>query len=333
MQRSRFESALTALWAGCACLASFASELERALDNAVIALPAAGMIRKMTLAGLVSAFALASPAAAQEAVHARPPIALLHFATAPGNDGSASGAAAAIDVAAVMTADFAAGSFQDRVRPDSASESIGARPFAITASRDEGFVRSPRILVPAWMRAPQAMPVQHTITGRTAGTSCPPPDHAYAVSGLLGAEAEARRRILYPVLVRTACRYGLPVDLFDAMIMQESRYNVLAQSPKGAFGLGQLMPGTAAALGVDRYDISGNLEGAARYLATHLREFAEPGLALAAYNAGPGRVRKVQRIPRIFETQDYVRRILANWQALAAQRARRQPARLLRSGG
>lgn len=144
--------------------------------------------------------------------------------------------------------------------------------------------------------------------------NCGPRD--YAPSGLLKAVGEERRRILYPLVVKSACRHGLPVGLFDAMIMQESRYNVAARSPKGAFGLGQLMPGTAAQLGVDRYDIYGNLDGAARYLAGHLREFREPTLALAAYNAGPGRVRSKRIVPRIPETQNYVRQIMWNWRNL-----------------
>src|SRR3546814_710119 len=75
----------------------------------------------------------------------------------------------------------------------------------------------------------------------------------------------------------------------DAMLIQESRYNPMALSPKGAFGLGQLMPGTAKQLGVDRYSLHGNLRGAARYLSWQLREFGRVDLALAAYNAGPGR--------------------------------------------
>src|SRR3546814_2976104 len=94
----------------------------------------------------------------------------------------------------------------------------------------------------------------------------------------------------------------------DAMLIQESRYNPMALSPKGAFGLGQLMPGTAKQLGVDRYSLHGNLRGAARYLSWQLREFGRVDLALAAYNAGPGRVRSVKRVPRITETQNYVAR-------------------------
>jgi hypothetical protein len=58
-----------------------------------------------------------------------------------------------------------------------------------------------------------------------------------------------------------ACEYGIPVGLFDAMIIRESGYKAGIYSPKNAFGLTQLMPGTAADLGVNRYDVEQNLRG------------------------------------------------------------------------
>jgi soluble lytic murein transglycosylase-like protein len=141
-------------------------------------------------------------------------------------------------------------------------------------------------------------------------------------SSLLGRTAEERRRLLYPMVQQAACEAGLPIGLMDAMLLQESRYNPLAISPKGAFGLGQLMPGTALQLGVDRYDLRGNLAGAARYLRQHMDEFGQVPLALAAYNAGPGRVRRSGGVPLIAETQNYVRRILMNWRALEIRSGR-----------
>lgn len=183
---------------------------------------------------------------------------------------------------------------------------------------DGGFIRSPAIRVPEWMRTgrspmwDQVMPV-----GLPAMGSCGP--RAYSPSGLIGAQAEERRRVLFPSVVVAACRYGIPVGLFDALIMQESRYNPMARSPKGAFGLGQLMPGTARQLGVNAYDLRDNLDGAARYLSDQLTEFGDPRLALAAYNAGPGRVKKLGRVPNISETRHYVRTIMWNWQSLEMQ--------------
>jgi hypothetical protein len=97
--------------------------------------------------------------------------------------------------------------------------------------------------------------------------------------------------------------------LFQALIKQESRFNVAAQSPVGAYGLTQLMPGTASDLGVDRYDVKDNLRGGARYITTQLGRFGNIPHALAAYNAGPGRVIEYGGVPPFAETQGYVRNI------------------------
>src|SRR5438445_11854205 len=88
-------------------------------------------------------------------------------------------------------------------------------------------------------------------------------------------------------------QYNIPRDLFAALINQESGFNPRAVSPAGAQGLGQLMPGTAANLGVKNpFDPSQNLDGAARYFSQQLKTFGNPENALAAYNAGPGAVQK-----------------------------------------
>jgi len=97
--------------------------------------------------------------------------------------------------------------------------------------------------------------------------------------------------------------------LFQAMIEAESGYNPTALSPKGAYGLGQLMPDTARALGVDPRNTSQNLDGAARYLLAQLAEFQSVDLALAAYNAGPHRVVQYSGIPPFAETKAYIARI------------------------
>ncbi|MGZ2260098.1 lytic transglycosylase domain-containing protein [Roseobacter sp. A03A-229] len=97
--------------------------------------------------------------------------------------------------------------------------------------------------------------------------------------------------------------------LFQALIKQESRFSVTAQSPVGAYGLTQLMPGTASDMGVDRYDVMDNLRGGARYITTQLSTFGNIPHALAAYNAGPGRVHEYGGVPPFAETQGYVRKI------------------------
>ena len=97
--------------------------------------------------------------------------------------------------------------------------------------------------------------------------------------------------------------------LFRALVEAESSYNPTAVSPKGAYGLGQLMPDTARGLGVDPRDPSQNLDGAARYLLAQLATFKDIDLALAAYNAGPHRVVEYSGVPPFAETRDYIARI------------------------
>jgi len=115
------------------------------------------------------------------------------------------------------------------------------------------------------------------------------------------------------------------VSLFSALVNRESRFDPSAVSPKGAQGLGQLMPATAAALGVtDPFDPEANLDGAARYLVQQLAAFRDPTLALAAYNAGPHRVVQYGGVPPFAETQRYVAAISieAGLDALAASPTR-----------
>ncbi|KAA0228740.1 lytic transglycosylase domain-containing protein [Fimbriimonadia bacterium ATM] len=104
---------------------------------------------------------------------------------------------------------------------------------------------------------------------------------------------------------------GIDRDLFAALITAESAWNPNAVSPAGAKGLTQLMPGTALSLGVsDPFDPMQNLRGGAKYLRQQIERFGSVELALAAYNAGPGAVKKYGGIPPFPETQNYVKKIL-----------------------
>lgn len=109
--------------------------------------------------------------------------------------------------------------------------------------------------------------------------------------------------------------------LRDEMVSQESAYRPDALSPAGAGGLTQLMPGTALELGVgDRFDPAENLRGGADYLARQLVRFGDLRLALAAYNAGPGRVARLGRVPDFAETRTYVATVIECFLALTAGR-------------
>lgn len=112
----------------------------------------------------------------------------------------------------------------------------------------------------------------------------------------------------YISVVRAAARrHGIPEDLFLRLIQQESNWNPRAKSHAGAFGLAQLIPSTARYLGVDINDPHQNVDGGARYLKEQYRTFGSWRLALAAYNAGPGAVKKYGGVPPFRETRNYVR--------------------------
>lgn len=115
----------------------------------------------------------------------------------------------------------------------------------------------------------------------------------------------------YIEVARSAARkHGVPEDMFLRLVQQESGWNSGAVSHKGATGLAQLMPATAANLGVDATNPDQNLEGGARYLRMMYDKFGSWRLALAAYNAGPGAVEKHGGIPPYSETKNYVKAIL-----------------------
>ncbi len=166
------------------------------------------------------------------------------------------------------------------------------------------------ITIPSWMTG---VPLDPSSVPRWAPACLP---IAYRPTGFLKADAESRRQGYYGLMSQIACEFGIPVGLFDAMIIQESHYRHHVFSSKNAYGLTQLMPDTAAELGVDRFAVDQNLRGGARYLRQQLDRFGQVHLALAAYNAGPGRIQKAT-IPRIRETRLYVDDILRNWSRLS----------------
>lgn len=123
-------------------------------------------------------------------------------------------------------------------------------------------------------------------------------------------------------------KYEVDPRLVMAVILAESHFNPHAKSPKGAAGLGQLMPGTAAGLGVSNaFDPVQNVEASVRLIRGHLDRLSgnaawteltwqHLALALASYNAGPGAVRKYGGIPPYRETQGYVKRVISIYRKL-----------------
>lgn len=136
---------------------------------------------------------------------------------------------------------------------------------------------------------------------------------------------------LHQILAGAGQSHNLDVDLLASIVRTESAGNTHALSPKGARGLMQLMPGTAAELGVqDRDDAGQNVNGGSAYLDSLLTRFHDNlALALAAYNAGPAAVDRYKGIPPYRETRLYVARVVHEFnkrvrarQALEAQNRR-----------
>lgn len=114
------------------------------------------------------------------------------------------------------------------------------------------------------------------------------------------------------LIAAAAQKHGVDPALLKGLIRAESNFDPTASSGAGAAGLVQLMPGTAASLGVtDRLDPAQSIDGGARYLRQQLDAFGGDVMkALAAYNAGPGAVRRFGGVPPYAETQAYVQKVV-----------------------
>jgi soluble lytic murein transglycosylase-like protein len=152
------------------------------------------------------------------------------------------------------------------------------------------------------------------LASATAATA--PATATTASAGLMGVGAsELPADVPFGAEITAAAKkHGIDPALLAGLVKQESGFNPTAGSPAGARGLTQLMPGTAAGLGVtDVLDPIQSLDGGAKYLRQQLDAFGgDLTRALAAYNAGPGAVQRYGGVPPYAETQNYVRIVQAN---------------------
>lgn len=165
-----------------------------------------------------------------------------------------------------------------------------------------------------WVAGPHALPAGDATDGSAAPVFEIPleatfvPEQAVADTAL---HAQSVPPAFAAKVAELSARFDLSPALIEALVWQESRWRANAVSPVGARGLAQLMPGTAREMGVNPDDPFANLEGGARYLREQLDRFdGDIEKALAAYNAGPGRVVSAGGIPRIRETQTYVASVM-----------------------
>jgi len=147
----------------------------------------------------------------------------------------------------------------------------------------------------------------------------PPPAPAPAQPSISAKTLSARE-----IITKAAEKAGLPPDILHSVARAESGYRTNAVSPKGAIGLMQLMPKTAAALNANPYDPQQNAEAGAEYLAQLLEKYKDDphqvSKAVAAYNAGPGAVDKYKGIPPYRETVDYVSRVISDYNKRTAKK-------------
>ena len=117
-------------------------------------------------------------------------------------------------------------------------------------------------------------------------------------------------------IVRHSLQYGVDPALSLSVVKQESNFNKSAKSARGAVGLFQLMPSTAKSLGVNPYYINENIIGGIKYLKCLQDKFGSVDLVIAAYNAGPGAVKRHNGIPPYRETRSYVKKIVTHYNYL-----------------
>ena len=152
-------------------------------------------------------------------------------------------------------------------------------------------------------------------SGRLHFTNVPVDPRYQEVPGFKKVRRIAARGRFNRFILASAKQYSLDPELIKAVIKVESDFNPYAVSKRGAMGLMQLMPDTAEEMDVaSPFEPEENIRGGSRYLKKMIDLFdGDLRLVLAAYNAGPSRVLAHNRIPRIDETEKYVKRVLSEY--------------------
>jgi soluble lytic murein transglycosylase-like protein len=139
---------------------------------------------------------------------------------------------------------------------------------------------------------------------------------AVSLPAFAAGPAQEDLKLLYdPIIKIHARKYNVPDELIHSIIKAESNYNYQAVSPKGAGGLMQLMPETAAQYDVkDRFDPEDNIMGGVKYLKDLIKLYNNnTKMVLAAYNAGQEALKKFKGIPPYPETREYIRRVMTDY--------------------
>lgn len=154
---------------------------------------------------------------------------------------------------------------------------------------------------------------QIDLAHRVAARSVSPKGQGTDFNSLLNRSVSSSETDLDAIFAAAAKEYQVPENLLKAVAKAESNFRADATSSCGAIGIMQLMPGTARSLGVTNpYDPQQNIMGGAKYLSGLLEQFdGNVSHALAAYNAGPGNVKKYHGVPPFPETQRYVTKVLS----------------------
>lgn len=210
----------------------------------------------------------------------------------------------------------------DKYSPDLAREQLAGNQtveFHGVGFPDIRTDRTPQIYFNAVTADPtQWNPLVTWRPAKTEGGQSQPIAHVRCMG--LTPQAVARRVDRYEHLIKELSqRYNVNSNLVKAVVTEESCFNSNALSHVGAQGLMQLMPETATWLKVrDPEDPKDNLKGGVRYLSSLLREFESVELALAAYNAGPGNVRRYNGVPPFAETRAYLQKVKSNYRRYSA---------------